>query len=299
MNHCAPSRTTWVRRLRAGETPDEADLRAHLLAVHRENAGFTEDCAGRCRDATGRTSYDWLCEAVDPARHRHVLDLACGSGRLLALCAARFAPQIALTGVDMSAEELALARARLPSGAAHLREGLAQDMGFLADGTVDAVLCHWALTLMDPVRGALEEVRRVLSPGGVFAAIVDGDMEVAEGYREIHDLIYARVQRDLARYGEVELGDPRVRDGQSLTELVGEAFAGACTTRIETEVMRLSGTPDALAREAAGFFYASFVLAPDARATMLEELTALFAARAAAGSAGFAMPITRLTVTRR
>ena len=298
MNDCAPTRTRWVERLRAGETPDAGDLRAHLLAVHRANAGFTEDCAGRCRDAAGRTSYDWLCEAVDPARHRHVLDLACGSGRLLALCAERFAPDVALTGVDMSAEELALARARLPGGAVDLREGMAQDMGFLPDGAVDAVLCHWALTLMDPVQGALEEVRRVLRPGGLFAAIVDGDMAAAEGYAAVHDLIYGHVQRDLARYGEVELGDPRVREGESLAALVAQAFGGACTTRIETGVMRLTGSPDALAREASGFFYAAFVLTPRARAAMLAELSALFARRAAEGAPGFAMPITRLTVTR-
>ena len=298
MNDCSPFQTAWVRRLRLGERPSALDLREHLLAVHRENAGFTEACAGRCRDAAGRTSYQWLSEVVEPGRHRRVLDLACGSGRLLSLCVERFAPGVAFLGVDMSAEELALARERLPAGAAELRQGLAQDLGFLADGSVDAVLCHWALTLMDPVRPVLEEVRRVLAPGGVFAAIVDGDMAAAAGYAEIHHLIYGWVQRELALYGEVDLGDPRVRDRRALGDLVGEVFGGDAGARIETGVMRLAGTPDALAREAAGFFYASFVLSPEAREAMLAELAALIADRAAGAPPAFEMPISRLVVQR-
>ncbi len=298
MNECSPTRTTWVRRLRLGERPSDVDLRAHLIAVHRENAGFTEACAGRCRDPRGRTSYEWLAEVVDPARDKRILDLACGSGRLLALCAERFAPDIALTGVDMSGEELALARRRLPEGAAELREGLAQDLGFLADGAFDTVLCHWALTLMDPVSPALEEVRRVLRPGGVFAAIVDGDMAAAPGYEEIHHLIYGRVQRELARYGEIDLGDPRVREGGALVDLVRDIFGGDSLVRIDTNVMRLDGTPVSLAREAAGFFYASYVLPPPARAEMLAELEELIAAQARGMRASFTLPVSRLVVHR-
>jgi len=298
MNDCSPTRTTWVRRLRLGERPSQADLRAHLLAVHHENAGFTETCAGGCRDAQGRTSYEWLVELIDPARDQRLLDLACGSGRLLALCAERFAPAIALTGVDMSPDELGLARLRLGESAVELREGLAQDLAFLADGSFDAVLCHWALTLMDPVRPALKEVRRVLRPGGLFAAIVDGDMEAATGYEEIHRLIYARVQREVTRYGEIDLGDPRVREGGALLDLVRDVFGGDSLARIETNVMRLHGAPEMLAREAAGFFYASYVLSAEDRMEMLKELEALIAALAGDELPTFAMPISRLVVRK-
>ncbi len=300
--------TGWTDRLRSGEQPSPAELREHLLSVHRRNTGFTEAYAGRARDAQGRTSYEWLAEIVDPARHGRVLDLACGSGPLLMICAERFRSRVALIGVDMSPDELALARARLPAGAAELRQGLAQDLSWLPDGAVDAVLCHWALTLMDPVGPVLAEARRVLRPGGVFAAIVDGDMALSPGYAATHRLIYGWARREIPGYGEVDLGDPRVRDGRALAALAQEAFGPGAEGRIEPGLVRLAGAPGALAREVAGFFYASLVLSPGARDAMLEELAALIAENAESsggaglvapdGPASFAMPVSRLVVSR-
>ena len=292
--------TAWTRSLARGEAPDGDSLRHHLLAVHGANAGFTEACASRCRDADGRTSYGWLTEIVDPARHTDVLDLACGSGPLLALAHARHGGRIRLTGVDMSDAELQLARGRVPGAELTLHRGLAQDMAFLADASQDAVLCHWALTLMDPVAPVLSEVRRVLRPGGTFAAIVDGEMDAAPGYRAVHDLIYGWVQRAYPAYGRFDLGDARVRDTQALAGLAQDTFHGA-QVRVEPSVLYLHEAPEALAREAAGFFYAAFVLSADAHAAMLAELAQLLRTQAdqqGSEEATFVMPINRLVVTR-
>ncbi len=287
--------TRWTQRLQCGEQPSEVDLREHLLAVHRHHTGFTESCAGRCRDASGRSSYEWLAETVDPSRHQKVLDMACGSGVLTALCHQRFGGQIELIGVDMSPDELSLARQRLSDEAVQLHCAFAQEMGFIADASIDVVLCHWALTLMNPVEPVLNEVRRVLRPDGVFAAIVDGDMAAAPGYRELHELIYDWVQREYPGYGDVDMGDPRVRTTAALAALAEESF-GSAQVHIEPAVVRLHGAPDALAREAAGFFYASFVLSPSAHAEMLSELASLFAAQGLEGPNHFSMPINRLLV---
>jgi SAM-dependent methyltransferase len=288
--------TAWTRSLSRGEVPDGASLQAHLLAVHAANAGFTEACASRCRDAAGRSSYGWLADVLDPPRHRDILDLACGSGPLMELVHRRHGTRVRLTGVDMSDAELALARARVPDAELALHRGLAQDMAFLPDASQDAVLCHWALTLMDPVAPVLAEVRRVLRPGGTFAAIVDGEMDAAPGYRAVHDLIYGWVQRRYPAYGRVDLGDARIRDTRALAELARTTFDDA-EVRIEPSVLHLSDRPAALAREAAGFFYAAFVLSPPAHAEMLAELARLFAGQGDR-QAAFAMPINRLVVSR-
>ena len=295
MNRTISVDTRWTQRLRRGERPSELELRDHLLAVHQHHAGFAESCAERCRDAIGRNSYEWLAEVVDPSFHRRVLDLGCGSGRLTALCRERYGEGIKLTGVDMSAHELALARQRIPSGAVTLHCGMAQDMGFIDDASMDVVLCHWALTLMAPVEPALREVRRVLRSNGIFAAIIDGELPSAPGYEEVHHLIYGWVQREHPGYGATDLGDARVRSTASLAALVQESFAGA-EVQIEPAVVTLHAAPAVLAREAAGFFYASFVLSAIARARMLRELETFFAARAADRQARFAMPINRLLV---
>jgi len=292
-----PLRTDWTDTLTQGVAPEPAAVRAHLRSVHRAYAGFTESCAMRCRDAAGRTSYEWLAETVDPDRHAVLLDLACGSGPLLQFCHEALPPAMRLIGIDMSPEELALARARLPAGRAELVEAEAQRLDFLPDGAVDVALCHWALTLMDPVAPVLAEMARVLSRGGRFAALVDGPMEAAPGYAAVHDLIYGHVQAEVPAYGSVDLGDPRVRTADGLATLVRSAFPGA-VVRVETGVVRMSGPAETLAEEAAGFFYAAFVLSPSARGRMLVELASLLSEAASDGAPVFAMPINRLVVDR-
>lgn len=290
----SPLQTSWVETVSHGESPDANALREHLRAVHRSHPGFTEDCAGQCRDAQGRTSYEWLAEAVSHDNSR-VLDLACGSGALLAILNKRVPAQTVLMGVDMSPDELSLARARLPLGRVELVEGRAQHLDHISDGSVDVVLCHWALTLMDPVAPVLSEIARVLAPGGRFAAIVDGPMNSALGYEAVHDLIYAHVQAELPAYGRIELGDPRVRTAEDLMALSNAAFPGA-TMRVESSVVRLTGPMDEVAREAAGFFYSAFTLVDDAREAMLAELATLLAENGDPAAVTFAMPVNRLVV---
>lgn len=292
--------TSWADCLRSRKHPTPNEMREHLLEVHRQNTGFTEACARRSRDTSGRNSYEWLIEAADPERPGTILDLACGSGPLTDLSDQRFGTGARIIGVDMSRHELALARERVPGEHVEFHESMAQDMAFIEDQSVDAVLCHWALTLMDPVEPVLAEVRRVLRPGGVFAAIVDGDMQSTPCYETQHHIIYDWVHREFPRYGAIELGDPRVRTPAALSELINEFFRGD-DIRIEPSVVEMVDEPAKLAEQAAGFFYASFVLSPDNLAQMLEELEQDFAARrpdASLPHSRFRMPINRLIVQR-
>ena len=294
MTDHSPLRSAWTESLAHGRLPDAQALRAHLRSVHRAHAGFTETCARACRDAAGRNSYEWLAETVADLGRGRVLDLACGSGPLMEILHASN-PDLDLIGVDMCPEELALAQARLADGAATLVRTDAQDMAALADGSVDAVLCHWALTLMDPVAPVLAEVRRVLAPGGVFAALVDGPMEAAPGYTAVHDTIYHAVQAELPGYGAVDLGDPRIRSAGSLTALVQATFPGAEVT-VEAGVVAMAGPARTVAEAAAGFFYAAFVLSAPRRERLLGDLAALLAAQAPGAPARFAMPVNRMIV---
>jgi SAM-dependent methyltransferase len=96
-----------------------------------------------------------------------VLDLACGDGHLLALLQPLGRP---LLGVDLSAGELAAARARLGDGVA-LYQARAQALP-LADASVAAVTCHMALMLMSEPAQVLAELARVLRPGGRLLAVL-------------------------------------------------------------------------------------------------------------------------------
>ena len=290
--------SAWTDSLARNQHPDDTALLAHLRTVHQHNAGFTEMCASSCRDEAGRNSYEWLAEAVPSIDGTRVLDLACGSGPLLEILYDRNL-NLQLTGVDMSPEELALAKGRLPEGVVQFFELKAQDLKAIGDNSKDVVLCHWALTLMNPIAPVLDEIRRILSKGGRFAALVDGPMSAASMYTEVHDLIYKCVQAELPSYGQVELGDPRIRGTDSLNHLISATFPDAEVT-VETNVVSMEGPATEVAELAAGFFYAAFTLPTELRRTMLSKLSDLLAVtnlgEDAARKARFSMPINRLLV---
>ena len=288
----------WTDSLARNLCPDGNALVDHLRTVHQEHTGFTEACASSCRDETGRNSYEWLAELVPDNEGLRVLDLACGSGPLLKILFDRN-KNLNLKGIDMCPEELALAKTRLINTGVNLIESKAQNLTAINDNSIDIVLCHWALTLMDPIGPVLDEVRRVLTPEGRFAALVDGPMNTAPGYSEVHDLIYSYVQEEIPSYGEIDLGDPRIRGSESLSNLVHKTFPEAYVT-IETNVVSMEGPVTQVAEIAAGFFYAAFVLKPEKRKLMITSLSNLLAISKESTDAErqgrFSMPISRLLV---
>ena len=292
--------STWTDSLANNQEPDDKALLNHLRTVHQHNAGFTEKCASTCRDKTGRNSYEWLAEVVPDIDGMCVLDLACGSGPLLKILYDRN-KKLRLKGVDMCPEELALAKARLPDNVVDLFELKAQNLTAIDDNSIDVVLCHWALTLMNPITPVLNEIRRVLSSGGLFATLVNGPMDAAPGYSDVYNLIYEYVQAKLPKYGEIDLGDPRIRSTNNLKHLLSETFPDAKVT-IETSVVTMEGPVAEVAETAAGFFYASFILPSETRRIMLSKLSNLLMIskqnRNFERQGRFAMPINRLVIRK-
>ena len=291
--------SNWTDSLTRNLHPDSDALVDHLRTVHQEHTGFTEACASTCRDEAGRNSYEWLAELVPDNESLNVLDLACGSGPLLKILFDRN-KNLNLNGIDMCPEELGLAKTLLLNSGVNLIESKAQNLTAINDNSVDIVLCHWALTLMDPIAPVLDEVRRILTSKGQFAALVDGPMNSAPGYKEVHDLIYSYVQEEMPSYGKIDLGDPRIRGSESLSDLARKAFPEAKVT-IETNVVSMEGPVTQVAEIAAGFFYAAFVLKPESRKLMILSLSELLATSKESTDSQrqgrFSMPINRLLVT--
>ena len=288
----------WTDSLTRNLHPDSNALVDHLKTIHQEHTGFTEVCASFCRDETGRNSYEWLAELVPNNESLRVLDLACGSGPLLKILFDRN-KNLNLIGVDMCPEELALAKTRLINSGINLIESKAQNLKTIDDKSIDIVLCHWALTLMDPIAPVLDEVTRVLTSEGRFVALVDGPMSAAPKYKEVHDLIYSYVQEELPNYGEIDLGDPRIRGSESLRNLLHKSFPEA-NVNIETNVVSMEGPVTQVAEIAAGFFYAAFVLKPEKRKLMISSLSKMLTVSKDSTDAErqgrFSMPISRLLV---
>ncbi len=288
----------WTDSLTRNLHPDSNALIDHLRTVHQEHAGFTEACASSCRDESGRNSYEWLAEIVPHNESLNILDLACGSGPLLKILFDRN-KNLNLKGIDMCPEELNLAKKLLINSKVNLIESKAQNLSAINDNSIDIVLCHWALTLMDPITPVLDEVKRVLNNKGQFAALIDGPINIAPKYKEVHDLIYSYVQEEIPSYGEIDLGDPRIRGSKSLSDLANKTFPGANVT-IETNVVSMSGPVTQVAKIAAGFFYAAFVLKPKKRESMIADLSNILTiskkSTYAERKGRFSMPISRLLV---
>ena len=295
MNESLAIASDWTRQIGNGIKPSSIALRDHLNTIHNANTGFTEACAWNSRDANGKNSYQLLADIIDLKYHSDVLDLGCGSGVLLELCDQRFETRLKLSGIDMSNAELELARQRLVHTDAKLYQGIAQNIDFIPDSSFDVILCHWALTLMDPVIPALTAIKRILRDNGVFAAIIDGDRETEPTYTEVHNIIYKYVQQEYPDYGMLDLGDPRIRTTNELRDLLIKKFDTA-DIEITPVLLSLIDKPYILARKASGFFYASFVLSAMGHRDMLLELEDYFAELPDGENSRFNMPVNKLVI---
>ncbi|GAB4231878.1 MAG: bifunctional demethylmenaquinone methyltransferase/2-methoxy-6-polyprenyl-1,4-benzoquinol methylase UbiE [Deltaproteobacteria bacterium] len=95
------------------------------------------------------------------------VDLACGTGDVAFLLAQRY-PGARITGVDLSAPMLAVARERNRFANVRFERGDLCALPF-PDGSADVVTGGYALRNAPVLRDAVAEVRRVLSPGGAAA----------------------------------------------------------------------------------------------------------------------------------
>ncbi|MBW4492865.1 MAG: class I SAM-dependent methyltransferase [Oscillatoria princeps RMCB-10] len=127
-------------------------------------------------------NYDWvftsvfyqaihhrLLECVDLPEKPNVLDIGCGTGRLLTRLATEF-PNLQGTGLDFSAEMIRQARRRKPDSVRprliYVR-GNAESLPF-ADGQFDAVFNTISFLHYQNPEQVFSEVSRVLVPGGRF-----------------------------------------------------------------------------------------------------------------------------------
>lgn len=124
---------------------------------------MTARTPGRGRTADGRSGYALPHDRL--TGHRRVLGLGCGDGPLLGLLGLLAeTPGRHLAGVDLSPDDLTLARRRgLPAQTA-LVQARAQQLPFAADA-FDACAAHMTLMLMADAEQVAREAARVLRPG--------------------------------------------------------------------------------------------------------------------------------------
>jgi ubiquinone/menaquinone biosynthesis C-methylase UbiE len=199
-------------------------VETYLQDFHRRQPGATTAAFARfpARSSVAEyaSSYAALATCV-PQSHepQTVLDLACGDGHLLKLLTQSPYTTLTLIGVDMSQGELDVARATLPADVLLLQER-AQELS-MATGSVDCVLSHMALMLMDDIEQVLAEIRRVLRPRGRFATVVGRSFLLGEA-NDVLRSVFVPILKDDGTF--LRFGDPRTRDIAGWTALLEGAF---------------------------------------------------------------------------
>jgi SAM-dependent methyltransferase len=118
-----------------------------------------------------------------PRRQTRILEIGCGPGNnLMFLCQEGFA----VAGMDASPKAIEYARCRL-GGAAELKVAEFPDLPF-PDGSFDLVVERNAILCVPFAIGksTIEQVRRVLVPGGKFLFVPTSDRRQAVDYYTCH-----------------------------------------------------------------------------------------------------------------
>jgi SAM-dependent methyltransferase len=213
---------------------------AFLREWHARYPGAASSAFGYGRAEGGEgSSYDLLVDDAAAVEHlTTAVDLACGDGHLVELLARRL-PTGQIIGVDMAPEELDVARHRSLLENVRLINARAEALP-LPDASADAVVCHMALMLFDDARSVVNELARVIRPGGIFAAVLGP----APGNSEF-----------VARFGallrEAEAAEqlPPLHVGDSMTfaeDSLRAIFASDAwnSVRIEQFALRFEGSDD-------------------------------------------------------
>lgn len=231
----------YAEKALSGKTPSPAEWEELLRESHRVAPGMTPAAFAGRKTKDGLNSYELLAQAVDGLTKDgiHLLDLACGDGHLLLYLLGRHEKIAGVAGLDMSEGELELARKQFGHHSqVRFVNGRAQEMPFAA-GEFDAVLCHMAFMLMNPVEPVLKEIHRVLSPGGIFSYVTA--IKGGRNMELVGKAITSFFQRRFPLLTSIQLptGDKRTRILSEINSLFGSM--GGFKPNVSIEELELEG----------------------------------------------------------
>jgi len=127
-----------------------------------------------------------LVELAQPRPGERVVDVACGTGIVARIAAARVGPTGAVVGVDLNPGMLSVARSVVPTeslsaGPLQWQEASADKLPF-PDGSFDIVYCQLGLQFFADRAAALHEMRRVLGTEGRLALMVWRGIHESPGF---------------------------------------------------------------------------------------------------------------------
>jgi SAM-dependent methyltransferase len=218
--------TRYLDRVMAGEQPTVADWNDHVVAFHRAYTGLTPALVIHMRQPDGLSSYEVLAQRIKTlAPNAHdILDVGCGEGTLLRELERMFGPNVALTGIDLSEDELARARALSPG--MRFVGGGASTVN-LGRKSYDVAVSHLAFMAISEIRTVLARVHGALRSDGMLIFVCEDPLAGGAIFDLIGDAI-ATVRRRLGSFSPSIPGRESIDHDEVLCELLrGAGFASA------------------------------------------------------------------------
>ncbi|HKK44310.1 MAG TPA: class I SAM-dependent methyltransferase [Balneolaceae bacterium] len=136
----------------------------------RKPSGEPAKKVAELMDKVNKPLFDLTLDTMSLKENETVLELGFGSGRFFAKLFEK-EENLHVSGVDYSQEMVDLAKQNnqhfIDSGQLDLQVGQSDDLPF-QDATFDKVYCNMVIYFWDDPRKHLQEVQRVLKPGGQF-----------------------------------------------------------------------------------------------------------------------------------
>jgi len=201
-----------------------------------------------------------------------VLDVACGTGIVARQAAPKVGSAGSVTGLDVNAGMLSVARTRAAGlhPAIEWRQASALEMPFPGEA-FDVAFCEQALQFFSDPLAALREMHRVLAPGGRVAVNVCRPIEYSPAYLALADALTRHVGAEAGAM----MRSPFPRwTVDELRGLIANAGFGLVRVTIEPGMLRYPSTGEFLRREAVSSPLAAALSALDAqsRGALIREL---------------------------
>jgi len=208
--------------------------------VQREGWNRASSCYEQYWQEQLQPAIDLVLDKAELRPGEDVIDVACGTGLVTLPAAASVAPAGRVLATDISPKMIAEVERRsavcgLPNVDVDLRD--AEDLG--GDRSFDVALCSLGLMYIPSPMTALNELHRVLRPGGRAVVSVWGERRNC-GWAEIFPIVDARVDSDVCPMF-FALGAP----GALATTFEHAGFVDVETTRLNLD-LRYAGGDDAL-----------------------------------------------------
>ena len=194
----------------------------------------------------------WAEGLVDRADVRDgddVLDVACGTGIVARTAASRVGDTGSVVGLDLNEGMLAVAE----KAAAEIeppvewRQGNATDLPF-SEERFDVVCCQQALQFFEEPTAALEEMRRVLAPGGRAVCSVWRPLDYQPGYVPLAEALEQHVGEEA---GAMMRSPFPEWDGDALRGFARDAGFDDVSVTIEVDSGRYPSVEEFVRQEAA------------------------------------------------